>query len=73
MRSAYKIFKGTSGFEDVLSRANEFVTRVGRDNLIGINTLIDPSETERRGIGSRISRGTSAEDVVVVVWYWDVA
>jgi hypothetical protein len=71
MRSAHKIFKGTSGFEDVLSRANAFVTRVGRENLIGVNTLIDSSETQRAGIGSRVSRGTSAEEVIVVVWYWD--
>lgn len=73
MQSAYKIFKGTSGFEEALIRANEFVTRVGREHLIGINTLIDPSEMQISGIGSRMSRGAYAEAVVVIVWYWDPA
>ncbi len=71
MRSAYKIFKGTSGFEEVLVRANEFVTRVGREHLIGINTLIDPSEIQIAGLSSRTSRGAYPEAVVVVVWYWE--
>ena len=71
MQSNFKTFKGTNGMEEVLIRANEFINRVGREQLIGINTLIDPSEVQVAGIASRMSRGAYAESVVVVVWYWE--
>jgi hypothetical protein len=70
MRSAYKLFKGTLGFEEVLMRANEFVSQVGRENLVGINTTVDPSDASVAGRFSRVSVGASTEEIVVIVWYW---
>jgi hypothetical protein len=69
MRSSYNIFKGTSGFDEVLSRANDFVTRIGQENVIGINTVVDPSQVLTTGIGTSIAAGYP-EEVVVIVWYW---
>lgn len=71
MRSAYKVFKGAQGQTEVLARANDFVAKIGRENLITINTLIDPSEVAVSGIRSRMSFGAYPEELLVVVWYWD--
>jgi hypothetical protein len=69
MRSSYNVFKGTNGFEEVLARANDFVTRVGPENLIGINTVVDPSQVLTTGIGTALAPGYP-EEIVVIVWYW---
>jgi hypothetical protein len=70
MQSAYEVFKGSEGFEEVLSRANDFVTRIGSEHLIGINTVVNPSEAIKASIGTQLAWGLQPNEVVVVVWYW---
>ncbi len=73
MRSAFKTIRGSKGHEEVLIRANEYITRIGQENLIGVNTVVDPSESYTTGIGSSVALGACAKEIVVIVWYWEPA
>jgi hypothetical protein len=71
VHSSFKVIRGTKGYEEVLLRANELVTRIGLDHLIAINTVLDPSESYSTGMGSGVALGADPKEIVVIVWYWE--
>ncbi len=69
MKSASKIFRRSTGLEEVCSKVNDFVTELGKDKLISISTMVEPASSQRNTGG--ITVDTSPIEYIVIVWYWE--
>ena len=67
MKSASKIFRRSTGLEDVCSKVNDFVTELGKNRLISISTMVEP--TTAWEFGPWLSVAANPLEYVVIVWY----
>jgi len=65
MKSASKIFRRSTGLEEICSKVNDFVTELGKNRLISISTMVEPRHFGGRNIDA------NPLDYIVIVWYWE--
>lgn len=69
MKSVSKIFRRSTGLEEVCSRVNDFVTDLGGDRVISISTMVESASSQKNMGG--ITVDTSPIEYIVIVWYWE--
>jgi hypothetical protein len=68
MKCLNKIFRRSTGLEDICYRVSDFVTGLGKSRLISISTMAEAASSQRNSGG--ISVDSCPIEYVVIVWFW---
>lgn len=69
MKSASRIFRRSTGLEDICAKVNEFVSELGKDRVISISTMVEHASVQKYQ-GGGLSMDASPIEYIMIVWYW---